>query len=151
MTWRAAFLLLGLAAGLQGATQYFAWLYRFDAALGSGLGSLWGLGPDVVLYPPWSILVWAKRHAAEAGPALSRAGWLVLLGLAGGLLLATRPAKRPARRRGWGGLAEARRAGLLNGRGVVVGSLHGHLLTSDDLRPTLVTGGTRSGKGRRRP
>ncbi|WP_436356222.1 type IV secretory system conjugative DNA transfer family protein [Brevundimonas sp. CEF1] len=148
MTWRAAFLLLGLAAGLQGATQYFAWLYRFDAALGPGLGLTWGLGPDVALYPPWSILIWAKRHAAEAGPALSRAGGLVLLGLAGGLLLATRPARRPARRRGWGGLAEARRAGLLNGRGVVVGSLRGRLLTSDDLRPTLVTGGTRSGKGR---
>jgi len=50
--------------------------------------------------------------------------------------------------RGWGGLAEARRAGLRAGAGCALGVLNGRLLSTLDMRPTLVTGGTRSGKGR---
>lgn len=52
------------------------------------------------------------------------------------------------RRRGWGDAAEARRAGLFALSGCVLGELSGRLLVTADLRPTLVTGGTRSGKGR---
>ncbi|KAK0359104.1 hypothetical protein LTR94_032631, partial [Friedmanniomyces endolithicus] len=65
--------------------------------------------------------------------------------LGAGLLLSSR---RPRRRRGWGGPAEARAAGLCDGMGCVIGEMNGRLLATRDLRPTLVTGGTRSGKGR---
>lgn len=40
------------------------------------------------------------------------------------------------------------RAGLFAKAGCIVGQLDGRLLVTADLRPTLVTGGTRSGKGR---
>ncbi|WP_312220149.1 type IV secretory system conjugative DNA transfer family protein, partial [Brevundimonas sp.] len=52
------------------------------------------------------------------------------------------------RLRGWGGPRDVRRAGLTAVGGCVVGMLGGRLLATTDLRPTLVTGGTRSGKGR---
>ena len=146
MKARLAFLTLGLLVGLQAATQVFAWTYRWDGALGAGLKT----GPDLVLYPPWSILSWRRQFGEEADPGMTRAAPLILLGvfsgLAAGVLIG---ADRPLHRvRGWGGLAEARRAGLFASEGAVLGLLKGRLLATTDLRPTLVTGGTRSGKGR---
>jgi len=139
-------LVLGMMIGLQGATQSFAWTYGWTDALGKG-----GRGSaGARLYPPWSILVWRKAFAEEARGTLNRSGVVILLGAVAGLslgALADAPSALP-RRRGWGGLAEARRAGLLAKSGAVLGLLHGRLLATDDLRPTLVTGGTRSGKGR---
>lgn len=136
----------GCLVGLQAATQLFAWTYGWAQVLGPG----WRLAPDLVLYPPWSILVWHERFGSEAGPALSRTWPLMLLGASGGmgagLLFGGAGARR--RVRGWGGLADARRAGLRAGDGAVLGVLGGRLLATTDLRPTLVTGGTRSGKGR---
>jgi type IV secretion system protein VirD4 len=76
---------------------------------------------------------------------------LIVLGFAGGLggvALLGEGGSRRQRTRGWGSLADARRAGLLARNGCVIGELGGRLLMTTDLRPTLVTGGTRSGKGR---
>jgi type IV secretion system protein VirD4 len=143
---RFAGVAVGATLGLQAASQYFAWTYSNAPVLGPA----WRLGAGSATYPPWSILVWRKRFPAEAQPTFSAANALVLLcaalGLAGGVVLDGPAASR--RTRGWGALAEARRAGLLNPAGCVLGELHGRLLATDDLRPTLVTGGTRSGKGR---
>lgn len=143
---RLAFLALGLLVGFQAATQVFAWTYQWDAALGEGLRA----GPDVVLYPPWSILSWRRQFGVEADPGMTRSAPMILLGAASGLAAGVfMGGDRPTRRvRGWGGLAEARRAGLLGRAGAVLGLFHGRLLATEDLRPTLVTGGTRSGKGR---
>ena len=138
----AAGTLVGLAAG----TQSFAWTYEWSPVLGSA----WRVGPDLALYPPWSILAWRKGFADEARGALNRSGLVILLGTVGGLglgVLADGPLA-VSRRRGWGGLLDARRAGLLAKSGAVLGVLRGRLLATTDLRPTLVTGGTRSGKGR---
>jgi len=139
-------LAFGMLIGLQGATQSFAWIYGWADALGKG----WPVSAEARLYPPWSILLWRTAFAEEARGALNRSGVIILLGAVAGLslgALADAPSARP-RRRGWGDLAEARRAGLLAKSGAVLGLLHGRLLATDDLRPTLVTGGTRSGKGR---
>src|SRR5690606_17727476 len=79
-----------------------------------------------------------------------RSGLLVLLGAMGGLgfgVVCSEPAA-VRRRRGWGGLSEARAAGLLAKSGAVIGVFRNRVLATADLRPTLVTGGTRSGKGR---
>lgn len=137
---------LGLVFGLQAATELFAWTYEWDQALGPALR----MGSDLALYPPWAILIWRGEFGDEAQGAVSRSASVILLGglcgLGGGIALDRDPVLR--RRRGWGGLAEARSAGLLARNGAVVGVFRRRLVSTLDLRPTLVTGGTRSGKGR---
>ncbi|MFC5345527.1 type IV secretory system conjugative DNA transfer family protein [Brevundimonas staleyi] len=143
---RTLFLVAGLILGLQGATQLFAWTYRFADALGAGLP----MSPDLRLYWPWELLVWRLRFGMEAEEALRRSAVLILMGGLGGLGLGVlfEGDGRIRRIRGWGGPADARAAGLFAGGGAVIGLLGGRLLATADLRPTLVTGGTRSGKGR---
>jgi len=137
---------MGAALGLQAGAQFVGWSFAFAPPLGPGLR----VAPDLVVYPPWSLLAWRQRFGSEEPRVFSAATSLVLLGLAGGVgagvLLDGGAA--PRRRRGWGDLAEARRAGLRARSGCVIGELDGRLLVTADLRPTLVTGGTRSGKGR---
>lgn len=137
---------LGLWAGMQAATQIFAWTYGWAEELGPALR----LTPGLSLYAPWAILTWRSEFGGEAQGAISRAAPVVMLGTAAGLGLgALLTGQRPVRRsRGWGGLAEAGRAGLLSQGGAVLGVMNRRLLATTDLRPTLVTGGTRSGKGR---
>ena len=139
-------LAVGVLIGLQAGTQMFAWTYGWNEALGAGLQA----GPDLVLYPPWSILSWRVRFGAEADVGLARSAPLVLLGTVGGLGLGSLLGEgRTTRRvRGWGGRRDVRRAGLLCRSGAVLGLFGGRVLATTDLRPTLVTGGTRSGKGR---
>jgi len=145
MTIRLVALSLGLLCGLQAATMWIAWTFAAAPALGPG----WRLAAWT-LYPPWAIVEWRLRFAEEEPRVFAAATALVLLGAAAGLA-ASRLFEAPRaipRVRGWGDLGDARRAGLRAGRGCVIGELHGRLLATDDLRPTLVTGGTRSGKGR---
>lgn len=143
---RLAFFGLGLVSGFQAATQVFAWTYRWSEVLGPA----WRVGADLALYPPWAFLIWRARFGGEDPQAFSAGMALILLGAAAGLGLGalcgdTRPTVRI---RGWGRLSEARKAGLLADAGCALGLLDGRLLSTVDLRPTLVTGGTRSGKGR---
>ena len=139
-------LVVGAVAGLTAGTQMFALTYGGSPVLGPA----WRVTPDLVLYPPWSILTWRRTYGDEARDALNRSGVAILMGALGGLGLGVLADSqvRSGRRRGWGGLAEARRAGLLARTGCVFGVLDGRLLATTDLRPSLVTGGTRSGKGR---
>lgn len=137
----------GLVLGLQAATQFVAWSFQYAPPLGPGLRA----GTETALYPPWSILVWRARFEAQGRKVFAGATSLILLGFAGGLggvTLLGEDRSRRRRTRGWGSLRDARRAGLLARNGCVIGELSGRLLTTADLRPTLVTGGTRSGKGR---
>ena len=137
---------VGGVVGMTAATQMFAWTYGFDPVLGRG----WRPVQTVVIYPPWFILVWRSRFADQASDAIARAGVLLLVGGAGGLGLASILTRdgAPSRTRGWGGMRDARDAGLLEKGGAILGLFHGRVLATADLRPTLVTGGTRSGKGR---
>lgn len=146
MKGRLVGLAVGAVAGLTAATQMFAWTYGGSPVLGPA----WRVASDLVLYPPWSILVWRRTYGDEARDALNRSGVGMLAGALGGLGLGVLADSqvRSGRRRGWGRLGEARRAGLLARTGSVLGVLDGRLLATTDLRPTLVTGGTRSGKGR---
>lgn len=131
-------------AGLQAASQCLAWQFRYHAALGPAL-QMDGLS----LYWPWSILIWRQRYESEYSEAFSLPVSAFLLVTAAGMgatLLFEGGTLR--RTRGWGGLADASRAGLRDGAGCILGRLDGKLLATTDLRPTLVTGGTRAGKGR---
>lgn len=146
MIIRLLLLAAGVIAGLQLATQVFAWTYGFDPVLGSGLV----LPADAKLYPPWRILVWRRLFGEDHPEAFASSPLLIVLGAMAGLGLGalTRTEGVKRRVRGWGGFADARNAGLLSGAGCAIGLLRGRLLATSDLRPTLVTGGTRSGKGR---
>jgi len=143
---RLALFGLGVLLGLQAATQLFAWTYQWAEALGPSLRP----HPGLAVYPPWAILLWSTEFGVEAQGAVSRSAPVILLGAACGLGLGALVGGEGAgqRVRGWGGLPEARRAGLLGSDGAVLGVFKGRLLATSDLRPTLVTGGTRSGKGR---
>jgi len=137
----------GLVLGLQAATQFVGWTFAWSPALGSGVRA----APDVTLYPPWRILVWRRQHGSEAPRTFAAATSLIVLSLAGGLglgVLLDGEGTAIRRVRGWGGREEARRGGLFAPAGCVLGELKGRLLVTSDLRPTLVTGGTRTGKGR---
>lgn len=146
MITRLVLLGLGLISGLQLATQVFAWTYGHDPMLGAGLP----LAEAGRVYPPWRILTW-RRQFGEAEPeAFSSSAFLILLGVMAGLGAGamTSGRGRDRRIRGWGGMADARAAGLRADAGCALGVLNGRLLATLDMRPTLVTGGTRSGKGR---
>ncbi len=136
---------LGLVIGLQVATELFAWTYGWSDALGRG----WRLEETLVVYPPWALFIWRAQFGEEAREVLARCAPMILLGGVGGLAAGTLAEDRGARRiRGWGGLKELRAAGLLTASGAVLGVFRNRILATTDLRPTLVTGGTRSGKGR---
>jgi type IV secretion system protein VirD4 len=145
----------GLAAGLFAATQFIAWAFYWSPALGAGLS----LSPDLTLYAPWSVLEWRTRFGAAHRTEFTLALLMIMAGgLAGALgarLVGEGAGPHPndrRRRRGWGTIGEARKARLLSGEGCVIGAFGngrtGRLVTTQDLRPTLLTGGTRSGKGR---
>lgn len=135
----------GLAVGAQGATEMFAWTYHWADALGPA----WRIGPDLALYPPWAILHWRYAFGAEAQAVMSRCAPLILVGGVGGLGLGTLAGDKTHRRiRGWGELKDAKGAGLTALGGCILGVLGRRVLATTDLRPSLVTGGTRSGKGR---
>lgn len=133
-----------LLAALQAATQTFAWFFAYHGALGSAL-RLDGLS----LYWPWRILIWRRQFGEQHTDAFSMpvSAFLLVaaLGFGATFLIGAGPVRRV---RGWGGLAEAERAGLRHGAGCILGRLDGKLLATTDMRPTLVTGGTRAGKGR---
>ncbi|MCA3692956.1 type IV secretory system conjugative DNA transfer family protein, partial [Aquidulcibacter sp.] len=162
---------IGAAIGLAAATQVVAWRYQFQPALGWGLM----IGDGAKLYPPWDFLIWAKtwgqlpKHQSSIGMGVPflMLGLLVSLFLiklfdspdgAGGSDLGI--AKKRRRSVGWGDRKALIKAGLTKDQGVVFGRLDPEgpldrlsfiapdLLVSGDMRPMLVTGGTRSGKGR---
>lgn len=137
---------LGLIVGLQGATQLVAGSLAFDRGLGSGVS----LTSGVVAYAPWRVLTWRALFGASEPRLFALAGFTIVLGVGAGLGLAVWSEGLGGKRRGrgWGDLSDARSAGLLDRCGCVLGALNGRLLVTADLRPTLVTGGTRSGKGR---
>ncbi len=146
MTGRIVALMAGVLVGLQGATQLVAWTYSFSPLLGPA----WSPGAQLRIYAPWGLFDWRTRFPEQADDILSRGLPVLMLGVAAGILFGDRLLGPTAssRVRGWGGLGEAAAAGLLARSGAVLGVMRGRLLATTDLRPTLVTGGTRSGKGR---
>jgi type IV secretion system protein VirD4 len=132
----AKLFVLGISA-LLGAEA--AGLYVASRTPDLALGSAW----------PWSYFLWRAQLGGEPSEAFGAGLSLLLLIFASGvLLIRTVDGATAPRVRGWAGLRDAAEAGLLENAGCVLGELNGRLVTTEDLRPTLVTGGTRSGKGR---
>lgn len=162
---------IGAVIGLAAATQMVAWRYGFHPALGFGIP----IGDAVKVYPPWDFLIWTKtwgqrpEHQAVIRMGVSVLMFGLMLGL-GLIQLFDAPSnhgngdlalgKKKQRARGWGDRKALIKAGYTKDNGVVFGRLEKEglldrypfiapeLLVTPDLRPMLVTGGTRSGKGR---
>lgn len=141
---------LGLmGTGLAGATQWVGYRLAYHPALGSGVR----FGP-LVLYPPWAMVGWSMRLRDSIPRALGEgyaflAGVIVLATL--GLIFARRIGRRlPVRQIGpdrWATRQDIERAGLLTGKGTVLGRLGRYWLTYDGPEHQLVSGASRSGKG----
>lgn len=138
--------LMALLIGAQAATQTVA--HRLDHA--PALGPRVRIGPWRI-YPPWAWLEWRWRfphNKAAFLPGLFVFLAVALLGM--GAIAATvqrAPRVDPIGRGYWARLADMRRAGLLTGKGTVVGRYRGRLLTFDGPEHELIAGATRSGKG----
>jgi len=140
---------LGIAASLWGPTYWLAGKFGHHAALGGWTA----LG--VPLYWPGQFMTWAQQWGSVHPGVFAPAGAAMLIGMTASLLLArfgrgdAALAKPPEfGERTWGTLKDARRAGLLDDRGVVLGKLDGRLLTHHGAEAVLVSGPTRSGKDR---
>ncbi len=146
---RTSALAIGFASLLGGffaATQVTAACFGHTHSLG------WRVSVGgVQIYPPWAYLNWVARWGAtypdafRVGTALAAGGLLV--GILPVALVRSTPVAAPVGEREWATLADMKRAGLLTGRGVVVGRFRGRLLTFDGPEHQLVAGATRSGKG----
>jgi type IV secretion system protein VirD4 len=126
------------------------------------------------IYPPWTFLIWQKKWGQDPKhkATMSMGVPALMLGVALGAMLirlfdtGTTPKRSGGlhngkRRRpsGWGDVRDLIKDGLGSREGVILGCIDKpirlkdwivapKLLVSPDLRPVLVTGGTRSGKGR---
>src|SRR5271165_2157292 len=121
--WSVAVLCLSILAGCYAATEFAAWRYRFDPALGPSWQHI---------YLPWSVLFWGLHwyaahpelylQAGSAGIAVTMLG-LVATSLCTGAR--RNPYKVNPRLHGsarWADERDVNRAGLLSGRGVYVGA-----------------------------
>jgi len=138
----------GLLAGLVAANQWVGYRLGNPPPLG-GLH----VGEHIV-YPPWALLVWAHHYGSDIPRALGE-GYAVVVSalvLVTLMLLAVRQLRSriPVRALGadrWATKADMKAAGLLSGRGVVLGQFGGRYLTYDGPEHQLVSGASRSGKG----
>ena len=140
---------LGIAASLWGPTYWLAGKFGHHAALGGW--TVLGLP----LYWPGQFIPWAMKWGSVHQGTFLPAGAAMLMGMTASLLLARfgrgdaaagQPPEFGADT--WGTLRDAKRAGLLDDRGVVLGKLDGRLLTHHGAEAVLVSGPTRSGKDR---
>lgn len=161
--------ILSLFGGMQAATQYFANIFDYHAALG---------GNFLHLYAPWSILRWTQHWYSQYPQHITRAGGVGLLISVAGLLgvaltkvIAANTAKANAYLHGsarWAKLKDIQSAGLLprprtffevitgkeapTGIGVYVGGWEDkkgnfHYLRHSGPEHVLTYAPTRSGKG----
>lgn len=142
----------GLLLGLWAATQSTAHQFAYPAAFEPS----WAEAGRFRLYPPWAFIGWYARWARAYPQAFDQASliglavflWplLIVIGLTRRFVARPRPFGQAA----WGGLADARRAGLVCGPrldGRVLGRLKNRLLTFRGPEHCIIVGASRSGKG----
>ena len=141
---------LGIAASTWGPTYWLADRFGYHAALGG-----WTVG-GLPLYWPGQLFAWSGNWAKVYPGVFAPAMAATVIGIALSAALArfgldrSGQGKRPKEFGAdtWGTLRDAKRAGLLDDRGVVLGKLDGRLLTHHGDEAVLVSGPTRSGKDR---
>jgi type IV secretion system protein VirD4 len=139
-------------ASLVAATQWTATLLAHHPALGAPWLDLLGLR----LYAPWKLFSWWLSHGAQAPGVFARTGTLAALGgVMAGLVVSGGAARRaghgtPSTTYGsarWARSADVHEAGLLAGKGIVLGVRDGKYLRHDGPEHVLAVAPTRSGKG----
>jgi type IV secretion system protein VirD4 len=142
-----------LVCGASLSTQYVAWTFGYQAALGEVLVRVGGTG----LYPPWRVFAW-QRSFGDIYPGIfgqSFSLFFVCLSLGLGMALYLKKERiqvgPPADLHGsarWAHDEELAAAGLLSGAGIFLGRAESGKDVRDDLPThTLITGPSRSGKG----
>jgi type IV secretion system protein VirD4 len=138
-----------LLVGAMTATQWVANRAQYHTALGPAVH----IGGQRI-YPPWALATWSGRFADDIPRALNE-GYSIL---AGALVLATlfvivarratgRLRVREIGRDRWATRRDMEAAGLLTGKGTVLGKFGRWWLTYDGPEHQLVSGASRSGKG----
>ncbi|HEX7947323.1 MAG TPA: type IV secretory system conjugative DNA transfer family protein [Phenylobacterium sp.] len=150
--WLAPLATALLLAALAVAGQVVAVGFHYPRAFGPG----WGTVGPVRIYAPWAVLSWYRDYAPlypRAFDTAVLAGLGVFLSPLLGVIAVTRrftARPKPFGASAWGDLADAGRAGLLQGRraaGRVLGRLKGRLLTFTGVEHCIIVGASRSGKG----
>ncbi|EME2526601.1 type IV secretory system conjugative DNA transfer family protein [Yersinia enterocolitica] len=143
-----------LAAGVQAATQYFAYAFNYQSVLGSNLNQI---------YPPWAIYTWWDKwhdiyptYFTTAGSVGTMVGAAGLIGCALIKMISSHSSKANEHLHGSARYAEKKdilEAGLLgNNEGVYVGAWEDdkgklHYLRHNGPEHILTYAPTRSGKG----
>lgn len=145
---RLMLLLALFTVGMWTATQWAAAKLHDDQDLS---GQLYR-GDGWAVYCPWSLVSWSFTEIGNA-PAIQDAVegfWIYGLIVTAVMALWARhatPRVKPFGVECWGTKRDARRAGLLESRGTVLGVFKGRVLTYDGPEHQLVSGASRSGKG----
>lgn len=135
------------------ATQRLAAAFAYPSAFGVP----WAIIGRWAIYPPWRLFLWSARYSAAAPELFRENLWLAAAGPATGiglgilytLIQARRhppeATKGPAK---WGTTPELKKAGLLVGKGIVIGKTDtGLYVQHDGPQHVLTVAPTRSGKG----
>ena len=146
-----AALLLSLG-GLWAATQWAAAMLAYQPALGAPLAEAFGCA----LYAPWKLFGWWLAFDRQAPHVFNTAGLMAAAGgvasgavALGGAAWRSRTKARSATfgSARWAAISDLRNAGLLEAKGIVLGSYDGHYLRHDGPEHVLTVAPTRSGKG----
>ncbi|UYV16656.1 conjugal transfer protein TraG [Porphyrobacter sp. ULC335] len=138
--------------GVWAATQWTAAALAYQPQLGSA----WFMALGRPVYPPWSIFWWWFSYEAyaprifETGGIIAASGGLVSVVAAIAMSVWRAREARNSATYGsarWASRAEVAAAGLLEGRGVVIGRLANLYLRHDGPEHVLCFAPTRSGKG----
>lgn len=151
--WGQIFAVFAIAiGGVWAATQWTAAALAYQPELGSA----WFIALGRPVYPPWSIFWWWFSYEAyaprifETGGIIAASGGLISVVVAIAMSVwRAREAKSSATYGSarWATRADVAAAGLLAGRGVVIGRLANLYLRHDGPEHVLCFAPTRSGKG----
>lgn len=141
------------AAGLWTSTQLVAKWLAYQPKLGPPLFTI----QDWPVYAPWKFAIWYFHYGAYAPRQFDNALWFTYLGSVAGVVLAGYLSLARSRRKAipsshgtasWASREDLRTAGLLEGKGVVIGvSREGNYLRHDGPEHVMAIAPTRSGKG----
>lgn len=151
--WGQIFAVFAIAiGGVWAATQWTAAALAYQPELGSA----WFMALGRPVYPPWSIFWWWFSYEAyaprifETGGIIAASGGLVAVVVAIAMSVWRAREARNSATYGsarWASRADVAAAGLLGGRGVIIGRLANLYLRHDGPEHVLCFAPTRSGKG----
>ena len=150
--WLAPLAIASALLGAAAATQFAAHDFNYPAAFGAS----WLTVGKARVYAPWSIIAWSWRYAHVYPRAFDLAALIGLATFLWPLLIVAGLDRRFIAKpkafgvAAWGGVQDARRAGLVHGDrllGRVLGRLKGRLLTFTGVEHCIIVGASRSGKG----